>query len=74
MCEAAVDPLDAWERFEVKAAHKNIDPSLFWERLDHRMEQYRARWDNEMPTYVQSYLGFDQLERQLRRALRALRP
>ena len=72
--EEAVDPVDGWVRFEEKAAHKNIDPTLFWERLDRWMGQYRKRWDDEMPTYVRNYPDFDRLERELRRALRALRP
>ena len=74
LCEEAVDPVDAWGRFEEKATHKNIDPTLLWERFDPRMGQYRKRWDDEMPTYVRSYPEFDRLERELRRALRTLRP
>jgi hypothetical protein len=74
LCEEAIDPADAWGRFEEKTAHRNLDPNLFWERLDNRMSQYGRRWDDEMGSYVRSYPDFDTLERELRRALRPVGP
>jgi hypothetical protein len=72
LCDESTDPHEAWARFEDKAAHRGINPQLFWDRLEIRIGQYQTRWEHEMAGYVQNYPEFGKLIRELRRLLRTI--
>jgi uncharacterized protein len=59
-----------WPHFEEKARAKSLDPGRFSERLSAREPQYRKRWDQELPDLEPDVAPFDEVIRQLRRALR----
>ncbi len=65
-----VDVDEAWARFEEKARFKDLDPARLAERLDAREPQYRRRWEQELSDLEPDLLPFDEVIRQLRRALR----
>jgi predicted nucleotidyltransferase component of viral defense system len=66
----AVDVKTTWPMFEEKARAKGIDPGVFAERFSARQEQYRRRWANELAEFEPDAVPYEQVERQLRRALR----
>lgn len=69
-----VDRSDAWEMFEAKARHKNIDPGGFFKRFEARIPHYEDRWVDEMSDHVLGELPqFKTALRQLRRHIRPLR-
>jgi hypothetical protein len=68
--QEAVDVGDAWTIFEQKARFKNLDPARFAERLASRESQYRQHWQNELADLERDLRPFDEVIRQLRRALR----
>ena len=47
-----VDPLNAWHRFEQKASHKGIEPSLFFEKWNNSQAWYQNRWADELADYL----------------------
>lgn len=70
----SVDANEAWEMFEAKARHKNIDSRGFFERFDARVPHYEDRWVDEMGEHVPGELqAFETALRQLRRRLRPFR-
>lgn len=69
-----VDRNDAWEMFEAKARHKNIDPGDFFKRFEARIPHYEDRWVDEMSDHVLGELPpFKTALRQLRRHIRPFR-
>lgn len=65
---------EAWEMFEKKARHKNIDPAIFFERFDARLPHYEERWADEMGEHLAGDLPpFGAKGRELRRCLRPRR-
>ena len=68
--QEGVDVEDAWAIFEQKARFKNRDPLEFAERLASREPQYRQRWHEELSDLEPNAPPFDEVIRQLRRALR----
>jgi hypothetical protein len=65
-----VDVETVWPMFEEKARAKDIDPARFAERLSAREAQYRRRWETELSDLEPRVAPFDQVIRELRRALR----
>ena len=59
-----------WPLFEEKARAKNLDPGRFSERLAAREPQFRQRWEQELSDLERDVAPFDEVIRQLRRALR----
>jgi predicted nucleotidyltransferase component of viral defense system len=59
-----------WLLFEEKTRAKNLDPGRFSERLSARESQYRRRWGQELSDLEPDVAPFDEVIRQLRRALR----
>jgi uncharacterized protein len=59
-----------WPLFEEKTRAKNLDPGRFSERLSAREPQYRRRWERELADLEPDVPPFDEVIRQLRRALR----
>ena len=50
--QADVDPFNAWHRFEQKASHKAIEPSLFFEKWNTSEAWYSSRWADELADYL----------------------
>ncbi|HEX4519551.1 MAG TPA: nucleotidyl transferase AbiEii/AbiGii toxin family protein [Gaiellaceae bacterium] len=65
-----VDVDESWARFVEKARFKSLQPAAFAERLDAREPQYRRRWEQELADLERDLRPFDEVVRQLRRALR----
>lgn len=65
-----VDVEIVWPLFEEKARSKNLDPDRFNERLLTREPQYRRRWEQELSDLEPDVAQFEEVIRQLRRALR----
>lgn len=65
-------PIDeAWDMFERKARHRNIDPAVFSSRFDERLVRYRRLWIDELEQHVpDDPPPFESTERAVRRALR----
>lgn len=60
----------AAELFRRKAVHKGLDPATFAERFEKRVLDYKTRWDRELGEYLGEVPHFDEVERNVRRALR----
>lgn len=72
--DAGVDMTSAWEMFEAKARHRDLDPGTFFDRLDARTPAYRARWREELSVHLGSDVpDFENVLRQLKRHLRPMR-
>ena len=60
----------AVELFRRKASHKGLDPDIFAERFEQRVKEYEKRWEQELGEYLGEVPHFDEVERNVRRALR----
>lgn len=60
----------AAELFRRKAIHKGLDPATFAEKFEKRVKDYEKRWDQELGEYLGEVPHFDEVERNVRRALR----
>jgi uncharacterized protein len=56
--------------FEEKARRRDIDPALFAERFEDRIDRCSALWDAEMPEHLPEPPHFEEVERVVRRHLR----
>jgi predicted nucleotidyltransferase component of viral defense system len=56
--------------FEATARVKALDPAIFRERFEDRIERYRERWNREMDEHLADPPRFDDAERIVRRHLR----
>jgi predicted nucleotidyltransferase component of viral defense system len=65
-----VDVDVVWPMFEEKARARGVDPDLFAERLGSRTPDYKARWEEELADLEPGLLPFEQVMRELRRAVR----
>lgn len=56
--------------FRRKAKHRGLDPDAFVERFEKRVKDYEDHWDEELEQYLGEVPHFDEVERNVRRALR----
>jgi uncharacterized protein len=69
-----MDLIDAWHRFERKAAHKGLEPQRFFDRWETGQAWYRSRWANELADYLgQECPDFATVNRTLNQHLASLR-
>jgi predicted nucleotidyltransferase component of viral defense system len=68
--DVGVDFSEVRPLFNRKAAAKGIDPTLFEDRFEDRLDRYRTRWDTEMHEHVADPPRFDDVVRVVRRHLR----
>lgn len=64
------DLTDVVELFGRKARHKGLDPGSFAEKFEKRVKEYEKRWEQELGEYLGEVPHFDEVERNVRRALR----
>lgn len=64
-----IDVETVWPMFEEKARARNLDPVRFAERMSAREPQYRRRWKPELSDLEPDMAPFEQVIRQVRRAL-----
>jgi predicted nucleotidyltransferase component of viral defense system len=64
------DLTDAVELFRRKANHKGLDPDGFADKFEKRVKEYEKRWEQELAEYLGEVPHFDEVERNVRRALR----
>jgi uncharacterized protein len=60
----------AVELFRKKAIHRGLDPTTFAQKFEQRVQDYKTRWDRELQEYLSEVPHFDEVERNIRRALR----
>lgn len=65
-----VDLAEVATLFEMKTRARGLDPALFPQRLDDRINRLRDRWDADMSDLVTDPPHFDEVVRVLRRKLR----
>lgn len=63
------DLTNAVELFRRKARHKNLDPESFANKFEKRVKEYEKRWEQELGEYLGEVPHFDEVERNVRRAL-----
>lgn len=69
--DVGVDVEHAAEVFSEKALHRGIDPTVFGERYEARLVEYRRRWESELEVHVPGAVPhFDEVERRINRHLR----
>jgi predicted nucleotidyltransferase component of viral defense system len=56
--------------FERKARARRLDPDMFRDRFEDRIERYKRRWDNEMSEHIADPPRFDDVALVVRRRLR----
>jgi uncharacterized protein len=59
--------------FIEKTAYKNLNPSDFSKILQHRLPQYKARWQQSMKDQIKELPEFKQVERETMRKLRTFK-
>lgn len=64
------DPTSVVELFKRKAIHRKIDPATFEQRFEKRMKDYEKNWERELAEYLSEVPHFDEVNRNVRRALR----
>ena len=64
------DLTDAVELFRRKAHHKGLDPDSFAKKFEKRVIEYERRWEQELGDYLGEVPHFEEVERNVRRALR----
>jgi uncharacterized protein len=58
------------ELFRRKATHRKLDPATFAEKFEKRVQDYKNHWEEELEQYLGEVPHFDEVERNVRRALR----
>ncbi len=58
--------------FIAKCESKNINPKDFFNKLEHRLPQYKARWQKSMKDQIQNLPDFDKVEREVKRCIKKL--
>jgi len=58
--------------FVAKCESKDVNPSDFFEKLEQRLPQYKARWQKSMKDQIKDLPEFEQVERELMRHLKSL--
>lgn len=73
-----VEPLEVWHLYLRKAANdlvrdrQRTPPAQWAATFERRMTTYRERWDDELSDYLAEFPTFDETDRRVRRALRAV--
>jgi uncharacterized protein len=69
-----VDLIEAWHRFERKAAHRGLEPERFFDRWEAGEPWYESRWAYELTDYLgQDCPDFNVVNRALNQRLGTLR-
>jgi len=58
------------ELFRRKATHRALDPATFAEKFEKRVQDYKKHWEEELEQYLGEVPHFDEVDRNVRRALR----
>ena len=58
--------------FIAKCESKDVNPFDFFNKLEQRLPQYKARWQKSMKDQIKDLPDFEQVERELMRHLRKL--
>ncbi len=58
--------------FIAKCKSKNINPTDFFKKLEHRLPQYKARWQKSMKDQIQNLPEFEKVEREVKRCVKKL--
>jgi len=58
--------------FIAKCESKNVNPKDFFKKLEHRLPQYKARWQKSMKDQIQNLPEFDKVEREVKRCIKKL--
>lgn len=58
--------------FRSKCDSKGLDPTHFFDKLEQRLPQYKARWQKSMKQQIHDLPEFDQVEREFQRHIRKL--
>ena len=58
--------------FKSKCESKGLDASHFFDKLEHRLPQYKGRWQKSMKEQIHDLPEFDQVERELHRHFKKL--
>jgi hypothetical protein len=56
--------------FRKKATHRRLAPDTFAEKFEERVQNYKDHWDEELGQYLAAVPHFEEVERNVRRALR----
>jgi len=59
--------------FKNKCKNKNINPANFFEKLENRFPQYKARWQKSIKDQIKDLPEFDKVKRETMRHLRKLK-
>lgn len=59
--------------FIKKCNHKSIDPNIFFDKLEQRIPQYKARWTKSMKEQIKDLPDFDQVDREVQRQLKKVK-
>ena len=59
--------------FKNKCKNKGLNPSDFFNKLEQRLPQYKARWQRSMSEQIKDLPNFEQVERETMRHLRNLK-
>jgi predicted nucleotidyltransferase component of viral defense system len=68
--EAGLDAAEIRHHFEKKAEHRGLDPDIFAQRFERRIELYEQRWEDELVSYMTPVPDIDRVVREVRRNLR----
>lgn len=56
--------------FIAKCENKDVDPADFFKKLEQRLPQYKARWQNSLKNQIKDLPDFEQVEREVMRHLK----
>lgn len=61
------------KEFSGKCAAKGLNPDNFHKKLNERLPQYRARWENSLGEQIKDLPDFNRVEREVQRHIRKLK-
>ncbi len=56
--------------FIAKCENKDVNPTDFFKKLEQRLPQYKARWQNSLKDQIKDLPNFEQVEREVMRHLK----
>ncbi len=56
--------------FIAKCENKDVNPTDFFKKLEQRLPQYKARWQNSLKNQIKDLPDFEQVEREVMRHLK----